>query len=97
MLIVFILITFSIFLISLIGYKKIKSKNENSKIFQWTSWVVFCLWTLVFILGGMFFIQNNFLETNKVVAVIPVVLAFIVFLILYRKNIVTGGFNKNGR
>lgn len=97
MLILFIAIASAVFFASLLGYKKVRSKNASSKVFQWIAWIVFCLWILGFTIGGMSVIQNNFSDTNKVVAIIPVALAFIVFLIIYRKELVVGGFNKNGR
>lgn len=82
-----------VFFLSLLAYKKVRSKTK-SKFIEWISWLIFSIWTLAFALCGMSFIKNSYPDLNKVLAIVPIALAVIVFIFGNRKNISTEGFNK---
>ncbi|MNY39189.1 hypothetical protein D3C86_1738640 [compost metagenome] len=82
-----------VFLLSLMGYKKILNQIK-SKAIEWVFWILFVMWTLGFILGGMSFIKNNYPDFNKVFAIAPVALAFVLFIFINRNQISSEGFNK---
>lgn len=86
MILLVLLLAAIVFLLSLLGYKKIRDKR-NGKPIEWMLWVVFTVWTLGFVLICMSFIAESFPESNRAIAVFPVVLGFTAFIFINRKNI----------
>lgn len=82
-----------VYFLSLLGHMKVRSKAKNKTV-EWFLWLLFSMWTLIFVLWGMSFIRDNYADFNKVLAVVPVALSFVTYVFINRKEISFEGFNK---
>jgi hypothetical protein len=94
MIYILLIVATLVFFGSLVGYQKLRGLGKN-QVLEWLLWIGFAIWTLAFVLVGMSFLKANYPETTGAVAVAPIAIGAILFVLLNRKKLTAKGFTKD--